>query len=328
MKLVIQIPCYGEEKTLPITLADLPRQVEGFDEVEVLVIDDGSADRTSEVAEMWGVDHLIRFKAHRGLAAAFRAGLQAALSVGADVIVNIDADHEFNGDDIVRLVDPIVREEADLVIGARPIEHIQHFSWVKKKLQRLVSWMVSQLARTYIPDATSGFRVYSREAALRLNILSDFTYVLESIVQASAKGLTITSVPVRVNEKLRESRLIRSTTEYVVRSMLTIVRLYLVYRSLRFFLTLGGIIFAGGAALGARFLWFYIGDQGEEHIPSLIVAAVLLILGFQIGLLGLVGALVAGNRKLVEEAMYRTKLLEINAARQPVHLSTDRRRGN
>ena len=221
MKLIIQIPCYNEEDTLPATLADLPRTIEGIDVIETLIIDDGSSDRTAEVARLHGVDHVVRFAANRGLARAFAAGLDAALKLGADVIVNTDADHQYQGGDIPRLVRPILRREADMVIGSRDLKNIAHFSWIKKLLQRIGSSFVRTLSDTDIPDTTSGFRAYSRNAAMRLNVLSDFTYTLETIIQAGASGLAIASVPVSTNTTMRASRLFSSSGEYILRSFIT-----------------------------------------------------------------------------------------------------------
>lgn len=312
MKLVIQIPCYNEEETLPITLADLPCELPGIDDIEVLVIDDGSTDRTVEAAERCKVDRIVRLGKHQGLAAAFRVGLQTALTMGADIIVHLDADHEFKGSDTARIIAPIVQGEADLVIGSRPIEDIPHYSWVKKKVQRLASRIVSWLAGTPIPDVTCGFRAYSRQTALRLNILSHFTYTLESILQASAKGLRMHSVPVHVNERLRESRLIRSTGEYVLRSALTVLRVYLTYWPLRFFLTFGSIFFVGGTALGLRLMYLRLSGNGGDHATLLITTVGLLALAGQMSLFGLIGQMMAHARRLVEEAHGYTRLREIN----------------
>ncbi len=311
MKLIIQIPCYNEEAMLPVTLKDLPARVEGIDAVEVLVIDDGSADRTSEVAKAHGVHHLVRLRRRQGLAKAFAAGLDACLRLGADIVVNTDADNQYQGGDIARLVAPILERRADLVIGARDIESIEHFSRLKKILQRLGSSIVRRISRAAVPDTTSGFRAYSREAALRLNVLSDFTYTLESLIQAGIGGLAIAHVPVGTNKKFRESRLFSSTREYLAESIMTIVRVYTMYSPLKVFWWIGGTVFTLGAALVLRFAYFYFTKSVQTgHVQSLVVAAVLLIIGFQIFLFGLLADITAKNRKLLEEVLLRVKKSE------------------
>jgi glycosyltransferase involved in cell wall biosynthesis len=309
MKLIIQIPCYNEEQTLPVTLKDLPKRIDGVDAIEVLIIDDGSEDRTSEVAKQHGVNHLVRLKNHQGLAQAFAAGLDACLRLGADIVVNTDADNQYQGRAIAQLVAPILQRTADMVIGARDIENIEHFSPMKKFLQRLGSLLVRTVSQTAIPDTTSGFRAYSRDAALRLNVLSDFSYTLETIIQAGTSGLAIACVPIQTNKPLRESRLFSSTAEYLGASIMTIIRVYTMYKPLKFFWWIGGTVFALGAMLVLRFLYFYftLAQVQTGHVQSLIVAGVLLIIGFQIFLFGLLADITAKNRKLLEEVLIRMK---------------------
>ncbi len=311
MKLVIQIPCYNEAVTLPETLRDLPADVEGFDAIEVLVIDDGSTDGTAEVARQLGVQHVVRFPRNRGLAHAFAVGLQTALSLGADVIVNTDGDHQYAGACIPDLVRPILAGEAEMVVGDRRVETIPHFSRVKKVLQKVGSWVVRWASGTNVPDATSGFRAFSREAALQLAVYSSYTYTLETIIQAGKRGIPVTSVPVRTNEKRRESRLIRSVPRYVVQSAVTILRIFVMYEALRVFMSLGGLLVLGGAALSVRFLVFFVRGQGQGHIQSLILAAILFIRGFQAFLLGVLADLIAKNRQMAEEIRYRLRKIEL-----------------
>ena len=307
MKLIIQIPCYNEEKTLPIALAALPRQVPGFDTVEWLIVDDGSEDQTVEIARKFGVDHLISFNRNKGLAKAFMAGLDACLQLGADVIVHTDADNQYNAEDIPKLVRPILNRKADMVIGARPIENIAHFSPMKRLLQKLGSWVVQIASGTNIPDAPSGFRALSREAAMRLNVFSAYTYTLETIIQAGQKNMAITSVPVRVNEDLRPSRLVKNIPSYVKRSVFTIVRIFAVYKPFRFFMTIGLTLFALGFLIGLRFLYHYLAGQGEGMVQSLILASVLLAIGFQTMLVAFVADLLAVNRRMMEDVQYRLR---------------------
>ncbi len=301
MKLVIQIPCFNEETSLPVALAALPKSIPGIDEIEVLVIDDGSTDRTVEVARAHGVDHVVGCPRNKGLARGFMLGITTALSLGADVIVNTDADNQYCADDIAVLVAPIVAGRADLVVGARPISSIEHFSPVKKILQKMGSWVVKLVSGTTVMDAPSGFRAFSREAALSLNVFSKYTYTLETIIQAGQKNMTVISVPVRVNDELRPSRLVTSVPSYVRKSMTTIVRMFVVYRPFRFFMVTGTLVFLGGVALGVRFLFRYVAGDGTGMIQSLILAAVLLMMGFHTMLLGFVTDLLAVNRKLLEE---------------------------
>lgn len=311
MKLIIQIPCLNEEKSLAETLKHLPKEIPGIDIIETLVIDDGSRDRTSEVAQELKVNHIVRFTKHKGLAQAFKAGLDKALHEGADIIVNTDADGQYKGEDIPRLVQPIVEGKADIVIGNRDIERIEQFSWIKKRLQRVGSSLVRQLSGSKIYDATTGFRAYSREAALRLNIISPFTYTLESIIQAGDKNLAIANITVATNEVKRPSRLFKSIPEYLKRSAVTIIRVYSMFNPLRFFLTLGGIIFMVGFLIGCRFLFYYLMGEGGGKIQSLILAAVFILLGFQLAIVGLVADLISANRRLIEDCLLRIKKIEL-----------------
>lgn len=314
MKLIVQIPCLNEEATLPVTVRDIPRQIEGVDVVELLVIDDGSSDRTAEVARELGVEHIVRFRRNRGLAAAFAAGLDAALRLGADIIVNTDADNQYAGADIPRLIAPILAGQADVVVGDRQIDTIPHFSFTKKRLQKLGSWVVRQASDTDIPDTTSGFRAYSREAALRLNVVSDYTYTLETIIQAGKQRLALTHVPVRTNPKLRESRLIHSIPAYLRRSAETIVRIYAMYEPLRVFVAAGILLLLAGLALSLRYLYFVFQGEGKGHVQSVIIAAVFFIAGFQVILIGLVADLIAINRRLSEEILLRVRRMELRKA--------------
>ncbi len=316
MKLIIQIPCYNEEKTLPATLADLKR-VEpdikelGIDTVEFLVVDDGSEDNTVEVAKREGVHHIVRLKQHKGLAYGFRAGVDAALRLGADLLVNTDADNQYAADDIVTLLKPIIEERADIVIGERPIEEIEHFSPLKKKLQRLGSRVVSLAAGVEIPDTTSGFRAFSREALLQIVVVGEYTYTLETIIQAGRKKIPIVSVPIKVNrEVLRESRLIKSIPQYITRSVGAIFRTILIYKPLEVFLSLGIIPILLGLALGIRYLYFYFNGQGEGHIQSLILMTVLFMVGILTIVVGLLADLLGSQRKIQEEILYRVRKFE------------------
>jgi glycosyltransferase involved in cell wall biosynthesis len=301
MKLIIQIPCFNEAEHLPIALADLPTHIDGIDTIELLVINDGSEDRTVDVARAHGVHHVVGFRTNQGLARAFMLGIHACLSRGADIIVNTDADNQYVGADIEKLVRPILDGRADLVIGARPISNIEHFSPAKKLLQVFGSWAVRRVSGTNVADAPSGFRAISRETALALNVFSNYTYTLETIIQAGQKNLSVLSVPIRVNGELRPSRLVRSIPSYVRRSILTMIRIFVVYRPLRFFVAVGMFPLLGGLGIGARFLAFYAAGSGDGHIQSLILAAVLLICGFLTFLLAIVSDLLSVNRRLLEE---------------------------
>ncbi|MEB3212306.1 MAG: glycosyltransferase family 2 protein [Leptolyngbyaceae bacterium] len=314
MKLIIQIPCYNEEETLGVTLSELPRHIPGIDTIEWLIIDDGSGDRTVEVAKACGVDHIVSFNHNRGLAVGFMAGLDAALKAGADIIVNTDADNQYCAADIPLLIEPILRGEAEIVIGARPIHNIDHFSPVKKFLQGLGSWVVRLASNTQIPDAPSGFRAYSRDAAMQMNVFNEYTYTLETIIQAGQKGMAITSVPVRTNGFLRPSRLVKSIPAYVRRSILTIIRIFMVYRPLRFFTLVGCFPFGMGAFLWVRWLWlFFLDDPTRARAPSLIVAAVLILVGVQLWILGLLADLLSVNRKMLEDIQLRLRRSDIQA---------------
>ncbi len=310
MKLIIQVPCYNEAATLPEMLKHLPRKVAGFKKVEWLVIDDGSCDGTAECARKHAVDHVVSFTRNMGLARAFMAGIDACLHLGADVIVNTDADNQYDARDIPALTRPILERRAEIVVGARPIDEIAHFSFVKKALQRIGSAVVRLLSKTDIPDAPSGFRAFSRDAAMRLHVFGDYTYTLETIIQAGQQNMNIISVPVRVNEDLRESRLVKSVPRYVFKSFQSIVRIFIVYRPFRFFMSLGLLLFGAGFLVGARFLWFYLTGSGEGHIQSLILAAVLLMIGFQAMLSAFIVDLLATNRKLSEDVLYRVRKME------------------
>jgi glycosyltransferase involved in cell wall biosynthesis len=304
-KLIIQIPCYNEANTLALALVELPREVEGFDMVEWLVIDDGSTDGTARVAKENGVNHIVRHTSNQGLARAFMKGLETGLRLGADVIVNTDADNQYNAGDIPALVVPIVEGRADIVVGARPIEAIAHFSSVKKLLQRLGSWVVRTVSRTDVPDATSGFRAFSRDAAQQLVVFNEYTYTLETIIQAGQRNVAITSVPIRVNKDLRPSRLVKSVPSYIKRSLITIVRIFVIYRPFRFFGAIGAVLFGAGLILGSCFLYEFATGSGGGHVQSLILVSILLGMGFQTFLIAFVADLLAANRKLLEEIRFK-----------------------
>lgn len=310
-KLIIQIPCFNEEKTLPVALSALPREVEGFDVVEWLVIDDGCRDKTVEVARQYGVDHFVRFTKNKGLAKGFMAGLNRCLQLGADVIVNTDADNQYNAADIPKLTAPILNGEADVVVGARPIDDIEHFSAVKKMLQKLGSLVVRIASKTQVKDATSGFRAISREAALQMNVFNEYTYTLETIIQAGQKNMAIMSVPIGTNEFLRPSRLMSSIPSYIKKSMATIFRIFVVYKPFRFFLSIGLTLLALGGLIGLRFLYYYFTAGGAGHIQSLILAAILIGIGFQVVLTAFLSDLLSVNRRLLEDLQYRIKRNEL-----------------
>jgi glycosyltransferase involved in cell wall biosynthesis len=319
MKLIIQIPCYDEERTLPLTLADLPRAVDGFDTVEWLVIDDGSADRTIEVARGHGVDHIVKLTNNKGLAAGFQAGIDAALKLGADVIVNTDADNQYDGRDIPKLVAPILAGEADMVVGDRQVAQIAHFSPLKKALQKLGSWVVRQASSTTVPDTTSGFRAYNREAALQIQVVSKFTYTLETIIQAGKLLVAIDHVPIRTNEKTRESRLFPSMGAYVRRNAISIFRIYAQYEPLKVFW--GGAVVMGLLAAGVwiRFVVAFIGGQGAGHVQSLILGAVLFIAAMLLAALGVIGDLLAAQRMLSQRTFERVRRIELALGIAPSH---------
>lgn len=312
-KLIIQIPCFNEEDALPITLAELPRSVPGVDVVEWLIIDDGSTDRTVEVALANGVDHVVRMKRNSGLAKVFMAGLDACLRLDADIIVNTDADNQYCAADIPKLVEPVLAGRADYVIGARPIDDIPHFSPIKKALQKLGSWAVRVASNTEVPDAPSGFRAMSRACALRLNVLSEYTYTIETIIQAGRAGMAIESVPIRVNGDLRPSRLVKSITSYVRRSLLTIARIFMTYKPMRFFMMPGIVLGGVGVVVGVRFLYFLAVGQGQGHLQSLVLTAILILVGTLMALFGLIAELIGNNRKMLEDIQWRTRRMELEA---------------
>ena len=311
MKLIIQIPCLNEEQTLPETLKDLPKSLNGIDDIEILIIDDGSTDRTVQCAREHGVHHVLSLTNNKGLAKAFIFGISQSLKLGADIIVNTDADNQYFGGDIEKLVQPILDKRADIVIGNRQVETISHFSPIKILLQKLGSWTVRQLSGTTIPDATSGFRAYSKEAALQMNVISDFTYTVETIISAGKKNLAIEHTPVRTNKKLRESRLFPSIQVYLRRTLVTMLKVYSMYRPLKLFTIAGGTIFLIGFAIGCRYLFFFFQGQTEGHIQSLILSAITLIVGFQIIMMGIVADLIAVNRQLLEDIQLRVKKKEV-----------------
>jgi glycosyltransferase involved in cell wall biosynthesis len=310
MKLIIQIPCLNEAETLAIAVGALPRKVEGFEAVEWLVVDDGSTDETAALARELGVDHVVRHPVNRGLATAFMTGLGACLRLGADVIVNTDADNQYEARDIPKLTSPILEGEADMVVGSRPIDDTEHFSWLKKKLQRLGSWAVRVASKTTVADAPSGFRAISRETAMRLNVFNAYTYTLETIIQAGQSNLRIVSVPIRTNGDLRPSRLVKSIPSYVKRSLLTIVRVFVIYRPLALFFWTSMIFLLTGLALGLRFLYHYVQGDGSGHIQSVVFASLLVTLAMLSGMMGLIGELIATNRKLLEQVRVQLQHLD------------------
>lgn len=307
MKLVIQIPCYNEEKSLPVTLKDLPDKIDGIDEIEVLVIDDGSVDNTVKVAEELGVSAIVSLGNNKGLAKAFIAGINKALDMGADIIVNTDADNQYNASYIKDIVKPIIENKADIVIGTRPVSEIKHFSLLKKMLQKLGSFVMRLVSKTDVKDAPSGFRAFSRNAALQLNVFDNYTYTLETIIQAKAKGLVVQSVDVEVNPELRKSRLFSNMFQYIRRSIFTMLRMFIIYRPFRFFILLGSLILFLGLIPGARFLYFFFSGSGQGHIQSLILSAILLITGVQVVLLAVISELISINRKLIEDVQRMVK---------------------
>ncbi len=310
MKLIIQIPCYNEAETLPQTIADLPKTLRGIDCIEYLVINDGSRDGTVVVAKALGVHHVIELPHNMGLAHAFAAGLEASILRGADIIVNTDADNQYVGEEIARLIEPILAGRAELVIGDRGVGKVASFSPLKRLLQQLGSWVVSQAAMMPVPDATSGFRALTREVALRTLVMGNFSYTLDTLIQAGARRVAVTSVPIRTNLPTRTSRLQRNMPHFVSRQAIAIVRAYTLYRPLRLFLMVGLLMLVGGLLVGFRFLFFYITGEGNGHVQSLILTAILLIVGFQVTLIGLLADLVGFNRKMLEEALYRLRRLE------------------
>ena len=310
MKLIIQIPCYNEAETLEIALNDLPKHIDGIDEIEYLIINDGSKDNTVDVARHWGVQHVVNFKRNRGLAKGFVAGIDACLRLGADIIVNTDADDQYKGEDIEKLVRPILKGEADIVIGARPIDQTEHFSFMKKKLQHLGSWVVRKASNSSIPDAPSGFRAFSREAAMRLNVVSEYTYTLETIVQAGRERIPMTSVPIRTNKELRPSRLFHSMAGYIKRSVVTIVRSYMMYKPLSFFTRISIPPILIGIVIVIRFLYFFCTGRGDGHTQSLVLATSLIVLGLNTFIAGLQADMIAANRKILQDTQFHVKRLE------------------
>jgi glycosyltransferase involved in cell wall biosynthesis len=319
-KLIIQIPCLNEAATLPATLADLPRSLPGIDTIEYLVIDDGSRDETAAVARAHGVHHVVRFRRQKGLAAAFMAGIDSCLKLGADYIVNTDADNQYSGHHIVRLIEPLLSGEYDIVIGDRNIREIRHMSWHKRLLQRFGSWAVRQVSGTEVPDTTSGFRAYTRDAALRMTLVSEYSYTLESIIQAGKQRMAITHVEVATNHVTRPSRLFDSMYGYIRRSGATIVRIYTMHEPLKVFTYLGGLVFVVGLIGFGRFLYYYFHGEAYRHLASLVASAVLMILGFQVVLIGLVADAISGTRKLLEDLVYRVRKIELDE-----HSTNDRR---
>lgn len=312
MKLIIQMPCFNEEQTLEIALNHLPKHIDGIDCIEYLIINDGSIDKTVEIAKKWGVHYIVNFRNNKGLAKGFMAGLDACLKNGADIIVNTDADDQYCGSDIEKIVKPILDEKADIVIGERPINSIEHFTPLKKRLQHLGSWVVRKASKTDIPDAPSGFRAYSREAALRMNVINDYTYTLETIVQAGRNKMAIISVPINTNPELRKSRLFHSMFGYIKKSVLTIIRAFMMYKPLKFFVIIGSIVLILGLSIGIRFVVYFMQGTGDGHIQSLILASIMILLGFQTIIVGLQADIIAANRKLLEDIQYRIKTLIYN----------------
>lgn len=310
MKLMIQIPCYNEADTLEIALNELPTELDGIDEIEYLIVDDGSMDETVEVAKHWGVNHIVRFARNKGLARGFMAGLDGCLRNGADIIVNTDADNQYSAEDIQKLIQPILDGKADMVIGARPIDETAHFSWIKKKLQHLGSWAVRRASNTDIPDAPSGFRAMTRDCAMRINVVNDYTYTLETIVQAGREKIAITSVPIRTNPELRPSRLFSSIRMYVKRSAVIILRTYMMYKPLKCFTYLSFFPILTGLGISIRFLYFFVVDGGNGHVQSLILACTLIIIGFLTFMIGLVSDLIASNRRILTDTQYHVRRME------------------
>lgn len=319
MRLIVQIPCYNEEQTLPATVRDIPRKIDGVDQVELLIIDDGSTDRTVEVSKGLGVDHIVRNIRHKGLANTFLTGLDACLRLGADIIVNTDGDNQYKGEDIPRLIAPILKGEADIVIGDRKTDEIPHFSTTKKRLQKIGSFVIRVLSDTDVPDAVSGFRAFSREAAMQTNVVSYYSYTIETIIQAGKKYIGITSIPIGTNPETRESRLFSSIPKFLQHSLATMIRMYTMYQPLRVFFYIGCLCLLIGLIPAIRFLFYYFAGQGEGHIQSLIFAAILFIIGFQVLIIGLVADVISFNRKLIEETLLRVRRIELD------HLNKDTR---
>lgn len=312
MKLIVQIPCLNEEKTLPETINDIPRTIEGIDAVEILIIDDGSTDRTVDVARELGVDHIVSNRGNKGLALTFMKGVDACLQLGADIIVNTDGDNQYNGADIAKLVQPILKGEADIVVGDRKTETIAHFSFIKKKLQKMGSMMVRFLSGTRVPDAVSGFRAFSRDAAMQLNVVSAYSYTVETIIQAGNKKLSIASVPVGTNPKTRESRLVKSIPRFIMQQFSTMLRMYAMFKPFRTFFFIGAVFIIIAMVPSVRYIYFLMIGKGSGHIQSLILATILFVVGFQVLIVGLLGDVISFNRKLIEETLLRVKKIEID----------------
>ncbi len=307
MKLIVQIPCYNEEKTLPVTIKDIPKKIDGVDEIKTLVINDGSSDNTASVAKQLGVDHILNLPYHRGLAEAFSKGLDRSLELGADIIVNTDGDNQYRGEDIAKLIAPLLGKKAEIVIGCRDISNIRHFSFTKKILQKVGSSVIRKFSETTIPDATSGFRAYTSDAALRLNVFSNYTYTIETIIQAGRKGIPIAHVPISTNEKTRESRLIKSIPSYIAKSISTIFRIYLMYEPLKSFVKIGLVPIFLSMILMGRFVVAHFTRPQGGHVQSLIIASIGFIGGIMIIMIGLLGEIISANRRLNEEMLYRYK---------------------
>lgn len=312
MKLIVQIPCYNEEHTLPQTVADIPRKIEGVDLVEILIIDDGSTDNTVEVAQKIGVDHIVKNSKNRGLARSFQAGIDACLRLGADIIVNTDGDNQYKGEDIPKLIEPIMKGNADIVIGDRQTDKIPHFSPSKKQMQKIGSFIVRILSETTVPDAVSGFRGFNRDAAMQMNIVSPFSYTIETVIQAGKKQLAVESVPIGTNPKTRDSRLFKSIPQFVKNQLATIIRMYTMFQPMRVFFYIGGLLIALGFIPSMRFIYYFMTGSGSGHIQSLIFAAIMFIVGFQVLMIGLVADVIGFNRKLIEETLLRVKKVELS----------------
>ncbi|MBC2716528.1 MAG: glycosyltransferase family 2 protein [Desulfobacteraceae bacterium] len=312
MKLIVQIPCYNEEKTLPQTVRDIPREIEGIDTVEILVIDDGSSDLTIKVAQELGVDHIVRNKGNKGLAFSFITGIEASLRLGADIIVNTDGDNQYKGSYIPKLITPILSGEADIVVGDRKTDAIEHFSFIKKQFQKLGSRVVRMLSNTDVPDAVSGFRAFSRDAAMQLNIVSEYSYTVETIIQAGKKQLCVKSLQIGTNPKTRESRLMKSVPRFVLNQLNTMVRMYTMFKPLRVFFFIGCLCIILGLIPSVRYLYFFLEGDSAGHIQSLIFAAIMFIVGFQVIILGLLGDVISFNRKLIEETLLRVRRIELD----------------
>jgi len=315
MKLIVQIPCYNEESTLPQTVQDIPREIKGIDQVEILIIDDGSTDGTVAVANEIEVDHIIINSKNRGLAQTFKVGLDACLRLGADIIVNTDGDNQYKGQDIPKLIKPILDGKADIVIGDRQTDKVPHFSASKKKMQKIGSFVVRTLSGTTIPDAVSGFRAFKRNAAMQMNIVSPFSYTIETVIQAGKKHLAVTSVPIGTNSKTRESRLYKSIPSFIKQSVSTMIRMYTMYQPLKVFFYIGTLLIALGMIPSVRFLYYYFTGSGDGHIQSLIFAAIMFVVGFQVFMIGLVADVIGFNRKLIEETLLHVKRMEFEKIR-------------